>query len=324
MTNRRTAILGALLILVVTLAAGYRLVTKGYFVSADVAEAASSTDLTFAGQPTDRSPEEYQGSFLYTSSADMLSALGVKIYPEDKVYAFPEPGLGLGSHIEVYRAQPVMINDGNSQTLVRSWGATVGDVLKEQNVDIGEKDQVDPSQDAKIAVGDSPVVVTITRVAETQLVVKSSVDYETQYKDDATMDKGTQVVEQAGVNGTRAKTYLVRRENGVEVSRKLLDNSITKDPVAKIVRRGTHVVLYGTGGASWYGGVPAMTAAHLTLPKGTRVLVTNLANGKSVVVTIADRGPYVGGRVIDLSKDAFAQIASIGSGVVKVKIEKAD
>ncbi len=64
----------------------------------------------------------------------------------------------------------------------------------------------------------------------------------------------------------------------------------------------------------------AMTAAHKTLPFGTKVRVTNLNNGKSVVVTINDRGPYVAGRVIDLSRAAAKAISMTGSGVVPVNM----
>ena len=64
----------------------------------------------------------------------------------------------------------------------------------------------------------------------------------------------------------------------------------------------------------------AMTAAHKTLPFGSEVKVTNLNNGKSVTVRINDRGPFVKGRIIDLSRAAFSQIADINKGVVKVEI----
>jgi rare lipoprotein A len=64
----------------------------------------------------------------------------------------------------------------------------------------------------------------------------------------------------------------------------------------------------------------AMTAAHKTLPFGTKVRVTNLNNGKSVVVTINDRGPYIAGRIIDLSKAAAHSISMQGSGVVPVNM----
>lgn len=65
----------------------------------------------------------------------------------------------------------------------------------------------------------------------------------------------------------------------------------------------------------------AMTAAHKTLPFGTRVRVTNLNNGRSAVVTINDRGPYVRGRVIDLSRAAAGVIGMQGAGLARVKMD---
>ncbi|WP_298613022.1 septal ring lytic transglycosylase RlpA family protein [uncultured Thermosynechococcus sp.] len=93
-----------------------------------------------------------------------------------------------------------------------------------------------------------------------------------------------------------------------------------------------------TGLASWYGpgfhgartangerfDQDALTAAHRTLPFGTRVRVTNLQNGRSVVVRINDRGPFTGGREIDLSRGAAAAIGLIGAGVGPVRIDVLD
>lgn len=64
-----------------------------------------------------------------------------------------------------------------------------------------------------------------------------------------------------------------------------------------------------------------LTAAHRTLPFGTRVRVTNQSNGQSVVVTINDRGPFVGGRVIDLSRGAARAISMTGAGVARVSLQ---
>ena len=64
----------------------------------------------------------------------------------------------------------------------------------------------------------------------------------------------------------------------------------------------------------------AYTAAHKTLPFGTKVKVTNLSNGKSVKVRINDRGPFVAGRIIDLTRKAAQKIDMVNAGVVKVKI----
>ena len=64
----------------------------------------------------------------------------------------------------------------------------------------------------------------------------------------------------------------------------------------------------------------AATSAHLKLPFGTRVNVTNIANNRSVVVRINDRGPYIRGRIIDLSKAMFEQIADSKVGVIDVTV----
>ncbi|MBR5096408.1 MAG: septal ring lytic transglycosylase RlpA family protein [Treponema sp.] len=67
-----------------------------------------------------------------------------------------------------------------------------------------------------------------------------------------------------------------------------------------------------------------LTAAHKTLPFNTKVKVTNLSNGKSVIVRINDRGPFVKGREIDLSKAAAVKIGMIKSGTAKVSLEILD
>lgn len=66
----------------------------------------------------------------------------------------------------------------------------------------------------------------------------------------------------------------------------------------------------------------AFTAAHKTLPFGTKVRVTNTANGKSVDVIINDRGPFKKGRIIDLSRAAAQKIGLLQSGVAKVTVEQ--
>lgn len=90
-----------------------------------------------------------------------------------------------------------------------------------------------------------------------------------------------------------------------------------------------------TGQASWYGPgfygnrtangevfrPGTMTAAHPSLPFGTRVRVTNRQNGRSAVVRINDRGPFHGGRVIDLSEEAAHRLGAVSAGVVDVRLQ---
>jgi peptidoglycan lytic transglycosylase len=90
-----------------------------------------------------------------------------------------------------------------------------------------------------------------------------------------------------------------------------------------------------TGKASWYGDahqgrktasgeiydMHTLTAAHRTLPFGTRVRVTNVDNGRSVVVRVNDRGPFPPGRLIDVSRAAALELGVIGAGLFTVRIE---
>lgn len=64
-----------------------------------------------------------------------------------------------------------------------------------------------------------------------------------------------------------------------------------------------------------------LTAAHRSLPFGTRVRVTNIESGKSVIVTITDRGPFVHGRIIDVSWKAARELGFLRSGLAKVRVE---
>jgi peptidoglycan lytic transglycosylase len=87
--------------------------------------------------------------------------------------------------------------------------------------------------------------------------------------------------------------------------------------------------------ASWYGcefarrstasgdrfDPDGLTGAHRTLPLGTRLRVTNLSNGRSVLVTINDRGPFIGRRELDLSYGAARQLGMVRTGVARVMIE---
>ena len=99
---------------------------------------------------------------------------------------------------------------------------------------------------------------------------------------------------------------------------------------------GYKVKTVETGKASWYNvrtnrghatasgerlNERAATAAHKTLPMGTKVRVTNLANGNSEVVRINDRGPFIRGRIIDVTIGTAEKLGFVRSGVVPVKVE---
>lgn len=100
-----------------------------------------------------------------------------------------------------------------------------------------------------------------------------------------------------------------------------------------IMQSGSHYEAQGV--ASWYGrpfnhhytssgeryNMYSMTAAHKTLPLSSRLLVTNLINGRHVIVRVNDRGPFVGDRLIDLSYAAAKKLGMVGRGLAEVDIK---
>jgi hypothetical protein len=143
----------------------------------------------------------------------------------------------------------------------------------------------------------------------------------TQYTDD--LRPGQTRIVRHGVDGLMLERYRVRIVNGDVVQRDLLTRRVLREAVAatRLVGRDDAVSGSQVGEASWYSFAPGsgLTAAHPWLPFGTVVTVTNLANGRTVQVVINDRGPF-GGRVIDLSNEAFVRLAPLSQGVCQVRL----
>ena len=114
-----------------------------------------------------------------------------------------------------------------------------------------------------------------------------------------------------------------------------LDSPLPVAPRIPSLRPTPRVLASSQGEASWYGPgffgnrtangevfrPGSLTAAHRSLPFGTKVRVTNLWNGRTAVVRINDRGPFHGARVIDLAHGAAHELGLIASGTAKVKLE---
>ena len=130
---------------------------------------------------------------------------------------------------------------------------------------------------------------------------------------------------------------VIEKNNFVNETPKLVEEFVPNTVTQKVVN--SSVVKYserGTMKASWYGprfhgkktangevyDQMAFTAAHKSLPFGTLLKLTNPRNGKSVVVRINDRGPYIPGRQLDLSKGAAIQLGVMKNGVSRLKVEE--
>lgn len=114
-----------------------------------------------------------------------------------------------------------------------------------------------------------------------------------------------------------------------------LEDSVLLNRVAKMVKfvailflllaSGTSVsAMSQCGMASWYEAKGPLKAAHRSLPFGSKVEVENLDNGHTITVEINDRGPFVSGRIIDISKAAAEELDFVGDGVARVRISTID
>ena len=79
-----------------------------------------------------------------------------------------------------------------------------------------------------------------------------------------------------------------------------------------------------TGKASYYGGHGGMTCAHRSLPLGTHVRVTNVSNNRSTVLVVTDRGPFIMGRIVDVSVSAAGVLGFRRAGLAQVTVEAVD
>jgi uncharacterized protein YabE (DUF348 family) len=194
--------------------------------------------------------------------------------------------------------------------------ADVAGLLESLAIVVDPEDQVTPSPATPLSRG---MIIRVVNVEVERVVEQQQLPYSTEVENSNEYMQGVRKVVRAGVPGLANRTYEVRRENGREVSRTLVDSRQVRAPVKALVVEGTRPPHSESGVASWYHRV-GMVAAHKTLPMGTEVHVTNVANGRTVTVIINDRGPYIEGRIIDLSDDAFARLAPLGVGTVNVRI----
>lgn len=260
-----------------------------------------------------------------TTVADILADAGITIEEELQRTTpslnteMPDPG-----YIVIHRAAEVVIKADGKEISLYSWADTVEEVLEQAEISV-EDDIVRPPLDAPVAKKQEIVIVRVSR----QLIAEEEwLPAETIFKTDTSVPLGEQRVQIRPRDGKRVTTYEVIFNDGVEMSRTLVGEDVT-EPVNGVVVRGVQV-----GEASYYGpgfhgnkttsgeifDKNALTAAHLSLPFGTRVKVTNINTGRSVIVRINDRGPHVAGRIIDLSEAAARRIG-IYPGVGRVRLE---
>jgi hypothetical protein len=219
--------------------------------------------------------------------------------------------LGLFVKVGRGRPMPVVTNAGTALELMQA-----------MDVPLAATDLILPSSHARLAPGMKLHVVRIREAVETQV---ESLAYETLVHYSTDVPLGGAKVITTGTTGQALRTYRLVYWNGRIVERHLLSYVLMTSPLPRVEIHGSSSALPAVthtqyGESSWYD-CSGDYAAHLSLPFGTVVTVTNLDNGRTVTVVINDRGPYgIADRIIDLCSAAFAQIAPLAQGVARVKI----
>ena len=213
----------------------------------------------------------------------------------------------------------VVVVKGKDHDVVTN-AATVRELLSAMGIEPDRDDRVLPSPSSPLRPG---ATVRFDQVQFRTREVRVPIPYTTVTEFSDELDAGQVRVIRPGVDGLMLETQRVKVVNGEVVAHTVVSRRVLTQAVAarRVVGRPNPSSGTQVGEASWYSFAPGsgLTAAHPWLPFGTVVTVTNVANGRTVQVVINDRGPF-GGRVIDLSSEAFARIAPLGQGVCQVRL----
>ena len=167
---------------------------------------------------------------------EVLIANDIPFGADDRV----EPGLDTkvngGETISIYKAREITIVDGDTTTVRKTTYKKVGDILKELNIALGEKDEVTPGLNSEVATVDT---IKIARTGKTTETKKEVIKFETKEEKDDSKYVDEKVTKVEGKNGEKEVTYNVVREKGKEVSREVASEKVLTEATAKVVVVGT-------------------------------------------------------------------------------------
>jgi uncharacterized protein YabE (DUF348 family) len=207
--------------------------------------------------------------------------------------------------------------------------ATSGELLSAMGIAPDADDRVQPPPSTPLHVG---ALVALDRVRTVTRTTPRTIRFATRTTYSSRLAPGVVRVTTVGKRGLGFVTERIVFVNGRLDSRTVVDEDVLRAPVDEVrvsgpapADGGSKTTPAGTrdqaGEATWYDPPwSGSTAAHPWLRFGTRVRVTDLLSGRSVVVVINDRGPFSPGRIIDLSPEAFSALAPLGRGVLDVRI----
>ncbi|MGN7410547.1 ubiquitin-like domain-containing protein [Sporosarcina sp. SAFN-010] len=233
---------------------------------------------------------------------DILNEAGVELADHDSVEPSLESRVGNSDEISIDKAFQVTLKDGEKSTKVWSTSTTVADFLKNENIQLSELDRLESDKEQMLL---PKSVVSIVRVEKVTDVVEEPTDFDVKTRTDDSLLKGREKVVREGENGKVRKRFEIVKENGKEVSRKLMREHVVAHPKTKVVSVGSKVALASAapksstvktsvsrGNGSESGKVMYMNAtaytAHCTGCSGITATGINLAANPNLKVIAVD------------------------------------
>lgn len=272
--------------------------------------------------------------------AGVLSVLEIPYAPDSRVFPALNTMVAAGTRIEVENKRAVSLDVDGETLHFRTFARTVEAFFEETEITLNPEDELSEPLEASLQAN---TVLRLDRIAQTTEQREEAIPFDTEEVEDDELLLGETAVRAAGEEGVRQLTYEIRLRNGEKEGETLIEEKVVIPPSARIIARGTRQPVIAAppppepapepeppaaeqaeissgarqGIASWYR-ASGMVAAHRDFPNGSKVRVTNLSNGNSVVVTVTNYGPQAWtGREIDLSHGAFSELAPLGAGLIR-------
>ncbi|MFL8938722.1 Uncharacterized conserved protein YabE, contains G5 and tandem DUF348 domains [[Bacillus] enclensis] len=283
---------------------------------------------------------------------ELLSENKIEIGEHDKVEPALSKKISGDMKITIEEAFPLQLVDGGKKKKAWSTSTTVADFLKQQGITLNKTDRVEPGLDNVIKPDD---VVNVVRVEKVTDVVEEPTDFTVVSRKDSALSKGKEKIVQEGKKGLVEKKYEIVKENGKEVSRKLVSENVVKESQDKIVNVGTKVLVAQvsrgsspsasasaeSGGREFYVSSTAYTAncngcsghtatgINLKANPGAKVIAVDpsvIPLGSKVYVegygyaVAADTGGAIKGNKIDVFFSSQSDAYRWGRKTIKIKI----
>ncbi|EKE16021.1 MAG: hypothetical protein ACD_11C00054G0011 [uncultured bacterium] len=264
---------------------------------------------------------------------EFFSEKNISVGENDNFYPSKAENIFSNSEIFLQKARKIEVLESGEKKEIYTLQKTIGEAVREKKeLNVSDDDIIKPDQ---FLLAEEGMKISITHVEVREEKENEPIAYKTISNENDDLGWREKKVTQKGEKGTSEVIYKVVYYDGKEISRKIINKKTVKEPTDETVTQGTYIKLGKTdhtGLGTWYAQptylekkYPSITgyyAANPWLPMGSYAKVTNKENGKSIIVRINDRGPFGPNRIIDLGKNAFSAIASLGAGIINVKVEE--